>query len=308
VDAELKNQPKAAGLRSNNPFEIIEDAFSSEKALFMKAYCDESGKHGAATIITICALLMSAKTCKELQRRWLKEAARSPTIPLPFHMSDCVVGSKLFRHLRDDEAARLEMQHRLIKTFKGLDTQAYGASVQTGAYKPLASQMRNNPHLRDPWFLAFEAAILELLDRSRESGKNHPIDLVFDRSEEFSKKALGLFDYIVTVKAAKVERLKGLSFVPKDDVAALQAADIVTYEVNRFFTEQEDAARLGVPHVPRPQFNEIRRRIPVNGRFWNEDALKELADLMVTGAHAGGAAGSNKNSKQPGSCRQPQRR
>jgi hypothetical protein len=66
----------------------------------MRAYFDESGKHAAATVISIFGLLMSAGTCKELQRRWFQEASKHPAIPLPFHMSDrasAVNGIGLYR-------------------------------------------------------------------------------------------------------------------------------------------------------------------------------------------------------------------
>ena len=98
-----------AGRRKLTPgFEIIDDLFFNERTVFMKAYCDESGKHDRAIFITICGLLMSAKTCKELQRRWFKEAARSPNIPMPFHASDCAVGRKHFQYLEHDEPAKGE--------------------------------------------------------------------------------------------------------------------------------------------------------------------------------------------------------
>ena len=244
----------------------------------MKAYCDESGKHGAATVITICGLLMSSKTCKELQRRWLREAARAPKIPLPFHMSDCVVGTKLFEYLREDESTRVAMQYRMINTLKGLDIQAYGASLIRAEYKPLESQLRDNPKLRDPWFLMFEGAVLEILDRSKNAGKIHRIDLVFDRQDEFADRALGLFKDILETKAAKAERLKTLSFAPKDDVAALQAIDVITYEVNRFFTDKEDALKVGVQQSVRGQFEEIQRHIEVNGHLWGKDGITALIE------------------------------
>ncbi len=260
-------------------FEIINDIFFNDNAVFMRAYYDESGKHEAATAITICGLLMSKKTCKELQRRWLREAARSPKIPLPFHMSDCVVGSKLFEYLRGDEAAKEEVQNRMIGTLKGLDIQSYGASIPRAGYTPLDAQIRPNPALRNPWFLVFEAAILELLDGSKSTGKIHAIDLVFDRQDEFSTRAHGLFNDMLRSKAAQVERLKALSFAPKDDLAALQAADVVTYEVNRWFTEEQQAIKAGLPPpLGRWQLEEIRKAIPVNGSFWNDEMLKALSE------------------------------
>jgi hypothetical protein len=57
--------------------EIIDDLFCfDDLALFMKAYFDESGKHHQAPVISMAGLLMSGDTCKTLQRRWLREAAR----------------------------------------------------------------------------------------------------------------------------------------------------------------------------------------------------------------------------------------
>src|ERR1019366_1059859 len=170
------------------------------------------------------------------------------------------------------------MQEWLIRTFKGLDAQAYGASLLRGAYNPLSSQMRSGPALRSPWFLAFEATVLELLRGSTTSGKPHSIDLVFDRQDEFFDRAHGLFRDILRTKAAKAERLKVLSFAPKDDLAALQAVDIITYEVNQYFSEQEKAAASGRLPFRRWQLDEVRKYIPVNGSFWDAGSLEALIE------------------------------
>ena len=157
---------------------------SNELAVLMRAYFDESRKHGAANVISIFGLLMSAGTCRELQRRWLKEAAKAPAIPMPFHMSDCVAGSKSFRHLRDDEPTRLEMQKRMIETMSGLDMQVYGSAIIRADYEAVKVDLRAKPEYQDPWYLAFESAIQEMMFRSAEAGKNHRISLVFDRQDK----------------------------------------------------------------------------------------------------------------------------
>ena len=110
----------------------------------MTAYFDESGKQNAAPVISMFGLLMSQSTGKELQRRWFKEAGKRPTVPMPFHMSDCVCGAKLFRHLRNDEPAREDMQKRMITTLKGLDVQVYGSAIVRADYDAVKDDLRGS--------------------------------------------------------------------------------------------------------------------------------------------------------------------
>jgi hypothetical protein len=216
---------------------------------------------------------MSAATCRELQRRWLREAARDPLIPLPFHMSDCVCGSKAFAHLRDDEPARLHMQERMIRTFTRLDMQAFGASVQRSEYSAIATELRPKSEWRDPWFLAFEAAIGEVMNASAERGKPHSVTLVFDRADEFSKRAFEMYEEILKSPVSYRDRLGSLTFSPKDKVAALQAVDVIVYEVNRFMQESYAGGA-----EERWQNRLIGELIYVNGPFLNEAGLQILND------------------------------
>jgi hypothetical protein len=241
----------------------------------MKAYFDESGKHDAATVISMAGLLMAANTCKELQRRWHREAARKPRIPLPFHMSDCVCGSKLFGPWRNDEPARLDMQRRMIEAMRGLDMQFYGASIVRAAYKPVADDLRREPAYRDPWFFAFESAIQEMMFRSAATGKNHRVSFVLDRMDMgFTNRAVGLYEELLELRVSHSERFEGLTFEAKDQIAALQAIDIIVYEMNRHVT---DCRLGGMP--ARWQAELVFERVSGNGLVWEKDRLQDLAEL-----------------------------
>lgn len=258
---------------------MIEDLFSSEEeaASVMKAYFDESGKHGPAPVITIAGLLTSKGACNELQRRWIVEAAREPKIPLPFSMSDCVCGSKLFKLWKDDETTRLQMQERMIKTFRGLDLHAYGASVIRSEYRPVVTDLRRSEAFRDPWFLAFESSVQEVMIQSGNIGKTHPISLVFDRQDEFETDAHILYNGILALKDCSYRpRLGSLIFSPKDQVAALQAADIIVYEVCRYITN----CKLG-QDAPRWQINLIREYVTVNCALWDAPGLRWLRECVL---------------------------
>jgi hypothetical protein len=248
-------------------FEIIDDIFAEDEgAFFMRAYFDESGKHDQAKVISIFGLLMSIDTCKELQRKWFKEASRSPEIPLPFHMSDCIAGSKNFAPFDDD--TRLEMQRRMISTLKGLDLQAYGASVIRGDYDKVVSHLRPDQNLRNPWYLAFEGGIGAMMKASAQAGKNHTVTFVFDRQPEYADKAHSLFNELLASQLSYADRLGTLSFSPKDKVAALQAIDVIVNEVNRRWTDRHLSERW--------QHKLIRDLISVKGALFDSTILQSM--------------------------------
>jgi hypothetical protein len=235
----------------------------------MKAYFDESGKHKAAPVISIFGLLMSAGTCKGLQRRWLQEAARSPKIPLPFHMSDCVVGRKLFSYLENDEPARLAMQERMIGTLRGLDAQAHGIALVRSDHAIVENDFE--PEYRDPWFVAFQFGINEMMLGSAESGKAHNISIVFDRQDEFRDRASDLYKKLLLNPPSYAARLGSLTFSDRGKIAALQAADIVVYEATRYLAE---CKLKGDPE--RWQSKLLRETISVSGKILDKKGLQLL--------------------------------
>lgn len=216
---------------------------------------------------------MSAKTCKELQRRWLREAAREPRIPLPFHMSDCVVGSKQFEYLRDDEPTRLQMQERTIRTLRGLDVQCYGIAVVREDYALVAKDIQPDERFRNPWFMAFEGGVSTMMLESAQSGKRHSISMVFDRQDEFRDRAFELYKDVLDAPVSYRDRLGGLSFEDKDKIAALQAVDIAVYETTRFLVE----CALG-NGSERWQNQLLREMIHINGKLLDANGLGLLKD------------------------------
>jgi hypothetical protein len=239
----------------------------------MKAYFDESGKHQQARVLSIFGLLMSADTCKELQRKWFREAARSPTVPLPFHMSDCVAGTGIFARLKTDEDGRLRIQERMIRTLNGLDVQAYGASVIRSDYQNVVATLQSNQKLRDPWFLAFEGGIAAMMKASEQAGKKHSVTFVFDRQDEYSIRAHQLYNEILGTDLPYIDRLGSLNFSPKDRVAALQAVDMIVNETNRRWDE---CHLQGLSE--RWQHKLINDLISVKGALFDAPLLQSMAD------------------------------
>lgn len=261
-------------------FETIGELFSlNERVGFMQAYCDESGKHAGARVITVAGLMLAEGACKELQRRWIIEANKEPKIPLPFHMTDCEVGRKSFEYLENDDDSRFKMQRRLIETMRGLDMQAYGTSIDRESYKAVKSYLRPNESLQDPWFFAFESGIQEMIHRSSDRGKSHKLSFVFDRQDEFKERAFAFYNEILNSKPPWGNRLGRLSFDEKGDVAALQAIDIVAYEMNKRVSDHFINS-----DPPRWQSELLRECFPkdaLNGCYWDAQGLTWLNDLVI---------------------------
>ncbi len=205
----------------------LNDILFNDIGLFMKVYGDESGKHLGADTLSICALLIKGKAHKLLDKRWRIEAAKTPQIPLPFHMSDCVAGTKSFAHLACDVDVRESMQRRMIRQMKGLDIEGSACVIKRAELEKYGERILVSENKTyGTWLHAFPLLILRLLLKTGDD----PLDLVFDRNDkEIREKAHEMFDRILTFKdrLPAVNRLKGLSFVPKDDIVGLQAADIV---------------------------------------------------------------------------------
>jgi hypothetical protein len=238
---------------------------------FVTSYFDESGKHKEASVVTMCGLVASSKEWQRLQIRWLREL-RSAGLSKPFHMADCVGGHDEYEGWNIDKRERL--QSRLIDTLVSIDFRAFGASVIRKHYDPLANRLRNRK-IRDPWFLAFESAIQEMMHRTKEAGKTDRINFVFDRQDEFRGRAHGLYGMILEngTELGYFNRMGTLAFSPKDNVCALQAADLVVYEANKNVVE----CRLG-GRPERWQMARLRKR-PINGVIWDKAGLSELAEL-----------------------------
>ena len=174
------------------------------------------------------------------------------------------------------------MQKRMIKTLRGMDMQAYGVIVDRSEYQKVAADIRPNQKLRDPWYLAFEGGIAAMMKGSAEAGKKHGITFVFDRQEKkFALRAHGLYNELIASDLPFADRLGTLSFSPKDKVAALQAIDVITYEVNRGFEDERKALDS------RWQFELITKLVRTKMTVFNAAKFQEFVEDRKESAASG---------------------
>jgi hypothetical protein len=190
-------------------------------------------------------------------------------------MSDCEVGRKAFAYLEDQPSVRGEMQRRMIATLSGLEIKAYGIAIIRSEHDLVVNEIYPGPQYRDPWFLAFEGAISEMMLGSAENGKTHRVSLVFDRQDEFKKRAHELYDEVCNAPTSYHKRLGGLTFEDKSSIAALQVADIVVYEATKYLVD----CKLG-GQTERWQSQLLRDLIGVTGRLFDKDGLHILKEAI----------------------------
>jgi hypothetical protein len=247
----------------------------------MKAYFDESGKHEQAEVLTMAGIVASKTSWKTLQNRWMK-ALHHLNLGAPFHASDCASARKNQKKKSQfdgmPQERREEIQTALIDTMKGLDIQCAVSSLLRKDYtKSIAAELRPTEGMRNPWYLAFEMAIGEMMARTRGSGNSHTLTFVFDRQDEFSKTAQKLYDEILTQtpRPSYCDRMGTLAFSPKDQVAPLQAIDLIVYETNLYVRE----GRLKGGEE-RWQDKRLREVIDINGTILDKAGLAELTRLV----------------------------
>ena len=239
----------------------------------MKAFLDESGKHGAAEMITVAGLLYRNREVKILQREWPKALG---VIPAPYHHADFLYGKPPFDGIGEPE--RTHVQERLIDKMSDLDYLGFGASVMRSDLAPFTNRLRSSPAFRDPWFFVFESAISNLMIRTGELGRLGVIDFVFDRQDEFQERAHDIFNTLRSMTQLSYwARLGSLTFSPKDKVCPLQAVDLFTYEVNIYV--RETVKKLNPERWQMRRLRGARDPSTLNGYIWDAENLEAVSRL-----------------------------
>jgi hypothetical protein len=210
-------------------------------------------------------------------------AEGTSAFPLPYHHA---VFLQLQKKCVDAvEAKEYDLlQERLIDALSQVEYYGFGASLIRSDWDLFKNRLRDTEPYRDPWLFVFESALDEIMSRTEETfGVTAPISFVFDRQDQFAARALTLYSQILSKDLPYRERLRDdLEFRPKDDSPPLQAADLFTYEANRYVRE----TKIKNVEPERWQLKLIRERRPVaaiNGQIWNAHKLEELAQLKESG-------------------------
>jgi hypothetical protein len=166
---------------------------------------------------------------------------------------------------------RNERVNRFIDVIQAHDLQEASIAVSAQAYRDIFYPVMHKSHA-SPYYLAFIGMVSALAGINRYSGSQELTDFIFDEQDGMENKA---FRTYVTVKTHFPERQFGrIAFRSDRQMIALQAADLVAWQIRRFRSTPSEPLR-----------DELRRlhscrRPPFRSTIRRED-LEHLAKVTI---------------------------
>lgn len=226
--------------------------------LILRGYFDESGKRNQTPVVAVGGFVFRAGEWKRFEKRWW-DAIDSFGLPEDhrfFHMNKFAVGAPPFREEEGWDKPTKESRLRLL-----LDLICEYALFSTGSIVPVSSYETNvsawaDKHMGGPYGMASAACFMQMGKVLRL----HPeakVAAVWESGGEAAGPVIQTYNLMTrTPLFRKQTRLQSFMFGDKRVFAALQAADILAYELGR-----RGATQL--------QLDERVRREFVLGNFWH---------------------------------------
>lgn len=223
----------------------------SESVLMIWGYYDESGEYDAAGNLinmTVGGCFAPLDAWKKFEVRWKKALNDEELNHFHFHMTDFEAWRHPFDFTLPDGSRDHERHKRLLSTLLDLMIEfADGLYGFSSLVPPVERSQQHKLLLEDCIIGAVSHAIREVWDFYRQ-----PVNLVFARQSHFPeseiKKVIGLYDF-----GDGEGRIKSQAVANVQDIGALQAADILAYEMARWqrdgraerypFAKMREAAR-----------------------------------------------------------------
>lgn len=195
-------------------------------------YYDESGEYNAAGSLlnmTVGGCVSTLDKFRLLDAQWRKALA-DEGLPPCFHMADFEAWVPPFDFALPDGSRDHAKHKRLLNGL--LDTMLahvecfYGFAALT---RPVDRSRAHKEYLEDCLLGVVSHATRETWDHYRQ-----PINLVFAKQQHYPELKIENAIRFYDMDAEANRRIKGYAFYPAADVCALQAADILAYEMGRF--------------------------------------------------------------------------
>jgi hypothetical protein len=167
---------------------------------------------------------------------------------------------------------RTQRVNQFIDVIQAHDLQEASTAVSAEAYRDIFYPVMHKSHA-SPYYLAFIGMVSALAGINRYSGSAESTDFIFDEQEGMENRALRMY---IAVKKHFPERQFGrVAFRSDRQMIALQAADLVAWQIRRFRSTPGEPLR-----------DELRRlhscrRPPFRSTISRQD-LQHLADVTIT--------------------------
>jgi len=190
----------------------------------LRAYLDESGRSADARIVSLAAFVAPTDVWGSFDNSW-RVVLGEHSAPY-LHMRE-------FAHWRGafegwEEARRRSLLAALMQTIRTHELVAVGAAIDVAGFESLSARARAS--LIDPFFCCVQEVAFGLALRGDGRGG---CEAIFSRQDEFAHRAKMLWEHMRMNPGTA--GLNAITFDDMRETPALQAADLIAYELRHFY-------------------------------------------------------------------------
>ena len=191
-------------------------------------YFDESGHSSGTEFFSLAAFVSNKLEWKKFDKQWRKALKQNDAPYL--HMRE-------FAHFRGPFTSWSEEQRRsllsgCVTAINSINAIAVGAVMSVEDFNALDSESQIK--LQDPFFCCFQEVVRCVALNAVLEQENLKAHMVFSQQDGFRSKAITLWDEMTRHSDIRTH-LGSLKFINMRDVPALQAADLLAYELRHFY-------------------------------------------------------------------------
>jgi hypothetical protein len=245
----------------------------------LTAYFDESGTHKGATALSIAGYIASAEAWAAFDTEWHRALA---DFGLPyFHMADFVHGIGAYAHW---QSAQKNIRFgRLVDIINSHAIQSFGTAVPMEPFDRIFSA-EAKAHCGGAYGLAATSTFLTVGQILRSIDEVRPLDLwvayIYELGAVGSGQVLKVFEMNRNdpIEAERL-RLDSLMFQDKRKFVALQAADILAYELYRHYPRQ-----MGLEKRPTRRSLQLLAALPHDWGYLDEAQIRLWSEVISLSA------------------------
>ena len=212
----------------------------------MIGYLDESGHFSGTDFFALAAFVSDDLEWARFDKQWQSALEKNGAPYL--HMRE-------FAHFRGPfrewtEKKRRSLLGQCVAAINSVHAIAVGAAMSVEDFRTLDHEGQSR--MQDPFFCCFQEVVRGVALNAAFETEDYQANMIFSQQDEFRPKVMKLWNAMRQNSDVRT-RMGSLVFRDMRDVPALQAADLLAYELRHFYHRLK--TKSGTP--PRWAFREI---------------------------------------------------